>query len=57
MEPFRIAILWRGDREARQAPTPRNNGYELAALGIRAEPAKTAVLAVCAPQSALFNTS
>jgi hypothetical protein len=42
--PFRIAVLWRGDREARQAATPQNNRYhrifdELAALGIDAEPA------------------
>src|SRR5262249_47779429 len=41
---YRIAILWRGDREARQAATPQNNRYhrifeELAALGIAAEPA------------------
>ncbi|MEA3073669.1 MAG: hypothetical protein QOD29_5115, partial [Alphaproteobacteria bacterium] len=40
----RIAVLWRGDREARRAATPRNNRYhrvfeELAALGIHAEPA------------------
>src|SRR5437762_12936914 len=40
----KIAVLWRGDREARQAATPQNNRYyrifeELAALGIRAEPA------------------
>jgi hypothetical protein len=44
MERFRIAVLWRGDREARQAATPQNNRYhrvfeELAALGIDAEPA------------------
>ena len=43
-KPFRIAVLWRGDREARQAATPQNNRYhrifeELAALGIDAEPA------------------
>src|SRR5205085_5822335 len=41
---YKIAILWRGDREARQAATPQNNRYhrifeELAALGIHAEPA------------------
>jgi hypothetical protein len=41
---FEIAVLWRGDREARQAATPQNNRYhrifeELAALGIEAEPA------------------
>jgi hypothetical protein len=44
MEPLRIAVLWRGDREARRAATPQNNRYhrifeELAALGIHAEPA------------------
>ncbi len=44
MERFRIAVLWRGDREARQAATPENNRYhrvfeELAALGIQAKPA------------------
>src|SRR5215472_13157122 len=42
--PYRIAILWRGDREMRQAATPHNNRFhrifeELAALGIQAEPA------------------
>src|SRR5437588_7273930 len=40
----RIAVLWRGDREARRAATPQNTRYhrvfeELAALGIYAEPA------------------
>jgi hypothetical protein len=40
----RVAILWRGDREARQTATPENNRFhrvfeELAALGIDAEPA------------------
>jgi hypothetical protein len=44
MEHFRIAVLWRGDRAARQAATPKNSRYhrvfeELAALGIQAEPA------------------
>jgi hypothetical protein len=43
-KPFRIAVLWRGDREARQAATPQTNRYhrifeELAALGIDAAPA------------------
>ncbi|MBV9017519.1 MAG: hypothetical protein JO058_17875 [Alphaproteobacteria bacterium] len=43
MTPYRIALLWRGDREARQAATPHNNRYhrifaELAALGVQAEP-------------------
>ena len=41
---YRIAILWRGDREGRRAATPKNNRFhrvfeELAALGIDAEPA------------------
>jgi hypothetical protein len=41
---YRVAILWRGDREARQAATPQNNRYhrifeELMVLGIHAEPA------------------
>src|SRR5437660_8926772 len=41
---YRIAVLWRGNREARQAATPQNNRFhrvfeELAALGIDAEPA------------------
>jgi hypothetical protein len=44
MKPHRIAIVWRGDREARAAATPANNRYhrifaELQALGIEAEPA------------------
>jgi len=43
-QPYRIAILWRGDRVARQAATPHNNRFhrifeELAVLGIQAEPA------------------
>jgi hypothetical protein len=41
---YRIAVLWRGDRESRRAATPHNNRFhrvfeELAALGIHAEPA------------------
>src|ERR1700745_2362916 len=41
---FRVAILWRGDLEARQAATPQNNRFhrifeELAAVGIHAEAA------------------
>src|SRR5438105_4029468 len=41
---YRIAVLWRGDREGRRAATPQNNRFsrvfeELAALGIHAEPA------------------
>jgi hypothetical protein len=41
---YKIAVLWRGDREARRTATPRNNRFhrvfeELAALGIAAEPA------------------
>jgi hypothetical protein len=43
-KPYQIAILWRGDREARRTATPENNRFyrvfeELAALGIQAEPA------------------
>ena len=42
--PYRIAILWRGDREARRTATSQNNRYhrifeELAVLDIHAEPA------------------
>ena len=44
MPVAKIAIVWRGDREARRAATPQNNRFhrifeELAALGIDAEPA------------------
>jgi hypothetical protein len=44
MERNRIAILWRGDREARRAATPQNNRFhrifeELEAVGIDAQPA------------------
>lgn len=44
MKPYRVAIVWRGDHEARAAATPENNRYhrifaELLALGIAAEPA------------------
>jgi hypothetical protein len=44
LRPYKIAILWRGDAEARRAATPENNRFhrifeELAALGIHAEPA------------------
>ena len=43
-KPYKIAILWRGDREGRRAATPLNNRFhrvfeELTALGIQAEPA------------------
>jgi hypothetical protein len=43
-EQHKIAVLWRGDREARRAATPQNNRFhrvfeELAAVGIQAEPA------------------
>jgi hypothetical protein len=43
-KPYKIAIVWRGDREARHAATPQNNRFyrifeELAALGVQAEPA------------------
>ena len=42
--PYKIAILWRGDAEARRAATPQNNRFyrifeELAAVGVHAEPA------------------
>jgi hypothetical protein len=41
---FKVAILWRGDLQARRNATPENNRFhrifeELAAVGIRAEPA------------------
>src|SRR5215472_4522717 len=41
---FKIAILWRGDLEARKAAAPQNNRFhrifeELAAVGIHTEPA------------------
>lgn len=41
---YRIAILWRGDRDARRTATPENNRFyrvfeELAAVGINADPA------------------
>jgi hypothetical protein len=44
VKQYRIAVLWRGDREARRAATPQNNRFyrvfeELAARGIAAEPA------------------
>ena len=43
-QAYRIAILWRGDRAARQSATPQNNRFhrifeEVAALGIQTEPA------------------
>jgi hypothetical protein len=43
-KPFRIAVVWPGDRAARAGATPQNNRYkqifdELAAIGIHAEPA------------------
>src|SRR5437762_13096101 len=44
VKSYRVAIVWRGDHEARRAATPQNNRFyrifeELAALGIDAEPA------------------
>jgi hypothetical protein len=44
MNSYRVAVVWRGDRETRQAAMPQNNRYhrifeELVALGITAEPA------------------
>jgi hypothetical protein len=43
-KPYKIAILWRGNTEARKAATPQNNRFyrifeELAAVGVHAEPA------------------
>jgi hypothetical protein len=43
-KPYRIAVLWRGDRDARRDATPDNNRYhrifkELSGLGMRPEPA------------------
>ena len=40
----KVAVVWRGDREARRTATPQNNRFhrvfdELAAIGIHAEPA------------------
>jgi hypothetical protein len=42
--PFKLAVLWSGDRAARTSATPHNSRYkqifdELAALGIQPEPA------------------
>ncbi len=42
--PFKLAIVWRGDTDARHHATPQNNRFhrvfeELAAVGIAAEPA------------------
>jgi len=42
-KPYKIAVLWRGDAEARRRATPQNNRFfrifeELAALAIQAEP-------------------
>jgi hypothetical protein len=44
VKQYRIAVLWRGDREGRRTATAQNNRFyrvfeELAALGIDAEPA------------------
>lgn len=44
VKPYRVAVLWRGDRETRRSATPQNNRFhrvfeELAALGIDAQPA------------------
>jgi hypothetical protein len=44
IKPYKIAILWRGDAEARRTATPQNNRFyrvfeELSAAGIHAEPA------------------
>lgn len=42
-KPYKIAIVWRGDHEARRAATPQNSRFyrvfeELAALRVQAEP-------------------
>lgn len=44
MELAKVAVLWRGDRQARQMAMTQNNRFhrifdELAKLGIQAEPA------------------
>ena len=44
MQTRKVAVLWRGDREARCNATPQNNRFhrvfeELAAVGVQAEPA------------------
>ena len=44
MPSYKVAIVWRGDREGRRNATPANNRFhrvfeELAAIGIHAEPA------------------
>jgi hypothetical protein len=44
VKSYRMAIVWRGDHEARRAATPQNNRFyrifeELAAVGIDAKPA------------------
>jgi hypothetical protein len=44
MKSAKVAVVWRGDREARRTATPQNNRFhrvfeELAKLGIEAEPA------------------
>jgi hypothetical protein len=44
MRRYKVAVLWRGDHEARRTATPQNNRYhrifeELAALGMHPEPA------------------
>jgi len=43
-KPPRVAVVWRGDQEARRMATPQNNRFhrvfeELGKLGIAAEPA------------------
>jgi len=52
MKRYKVAILWRGDHEARRSATPQNNRFhrvfeELAALDIDAEPAVYADDIVC----------
>jgi hypothetical protein len=43
-QQYKIAVVWRGDAEARRVATPQNNRVyrifeELTGIGIRAEPA------------------
>ena len=59
-ETARLALLWRGDRQARRDSTPDNNRLSrvfeaLAALGIRAEPAVYADDMVCEVREQLLK--
>jgi hypothetical protein len=60
MKRYKVAILWRGDLEARRAATPHNNRFrrvfeELAALGIDAHPAVYADDIVCEVRDQLLT--